>query len=89
MFLDTQSIRDLDIQTKLGYLLIDCINSLDSKNLIKEGSNLLTNKRNKKDHGLGLKIIERITQTYEGNMDYSIEEDKFILKVTVLNRTQK
>ena len=69
--------------------MIDCINRFDSKNLIKEGSNLLTNKRNKKDHGLGLKIIERITQTYEGNMDYSIEEDKFILKVTVLNRTQK
>ena len=86
---EIQPIIDLVIQTKSGYLLIDCINSLDGKSLIKEGSNLLTNKINKKYHGLGLKIIERIAETYEGDMEYSIEEDKFILNVTVLNISQK
>ena len=86
---DTQPIIDLDIQTKSGYLLIDCINSLDGKSLIKEGSNLLTNKRNKEEHGLGLKIIKRIADSYEGNMDYSVEEDKFVLNVTVLNIYRK
>ena len=86
---EMQSIIDLTIQTKSGYLLIDCINSFDSKNLIKEGLNLLTNKRNRKDHGLGLKIIKRIVETYEGYMDYSIEEDKFVFNVTILNKNQK
>ena len=86
---EIQPIIDLVIQTKSGYLLIDCINSLDGKSLIKEGSNLLTNKRNKEEHGLGLKIIKRIADSYEGNMDYSVEEDKFVLNVTVLNIYRK
>ena len=85
---EIQPIIDLTIQTKSGYLLIDCINSFDSKSLIKDGSNLLTSKRNKKAHGLGLKIISVLGNLWRG-YGYYMEEDKFILKVTVLNKLQE
>lgn len=78
---------NLSIIAKSGYFLIDCINTFDNTKVIKDGIWLLTNKENPKIHGKGLKIIQSIVNLYSGELTYEILDDKFKLKITILNKT--
>jgi len=65
-----------------GYLAVKVRNTFANPPLIKNGQ-IVTNKKDKTKHGLGLKLVEQIAKKYEGVMDIKVDEDMFevVLKV--------
>ena len=58
-----------------------CVKNTISTSVLKNNPKLLTDKRNKKEHGLGVKIIKSITEKYEGKVDFYEESDEFCCRV--------
>ena len=46
------------------------------------GGKLITNKKDKENHGYGLKGIERIVNKYEGEMSYQVKGNLFKIIIT-------
>ena len=55
--------------------MLTCVNSCDDKPLSK-GNELITTKKDKKFHGLGVKNIKRIAAKYGGEYKWSYDENK-------------
>lgn len=53
--------------------------------LIKKDNIILTTKKDIKNHGLGLKSIQKIAEKYDGSLDTEIINDIFNIKVVLLN----
>lgn len=45
---------------------------------------LYTTKKNQSIHGFGIKIIERISKRYDGNIDYNFDEEKMIFTFKIV-----
>ncbi len=58
-----------------------CVKNTISTSVLKNNPKLLTDKRNKKEHGLGVKIIKSISEKYEGKVDFYEESDEFCCRV--------
>ena len=58
-----------------------CVKNTISTSVLKNNPKLLTDKRNKKEHGLGVKIIKSIAEKYEGKVDFYEESDEFCCRV--------
>ena len=58
-----------------------CVKNTISTSVLKNNPKLLTNKQNKKEHGLGVKIIKSIADKYEGKVDFYEESDEFCCRV--------
>ena len=43
----------------------------------------VTTKKDKKNHGFGLKTMDRLVQKYDGTIDYKAEEGRFCLSVNL------
>ncbi len=63
-----------------GCMMIIITNT--TKEMVK---NLLTKKKNAKDHGFGVVSIENIVKKYQGNMNHKYLEDSFCLEITLWN----
>lgn len=62
------------------YYLINIENDVDTSVLLNN-PNLLTNKKEKYYHGYGLKSINKIIQSYDGNVKYHEVKGKFSIEV--------
>lgn len=74
----------VDIALKRGVLKVQIDNSfLDVDILQKEdgGRIFLTTKKRKEQHGIGLKNVKKIVESYHGNMEIEINEDIFSVKI--------
>lgn len=69
----------LKMEKQLGYLKIFMVNSVNEE--AKNNSQLKTTKKDKKNHGFGLKTIRSIVKKYDGIYDLHFEKDKFIADV--------
>ena len=58
-----------------------CVKNTISTSVLKNNPKLLTDKQNKKEHGLGVKIIKSIADKYEGKVDFYEESDEFCCRV--------
>lgn len=66
---------ELTLNMVKGTHMLTCINSCDDKPLSK-GGELVTTKKDKKFHGLGIKNIKRIAAKYGGEYKWSYDENK-------------
>ena len=59
----------------MGSSAINCVNSCDDQPTTHKGK-LVTTKKGKHTHGFGTKIIEDITNKYDGIYSWHFDEDK-------------
>ena len=72
-----------------GMLFIEVENSFDGKILKKQYSEFpITDKSDKKTHGIGLTNIKNTAEKYHGGVDWAVENKKFILTVMLQNIKQ-
>ena len=64
-----------------NYMIIKTENSYTGR-ILKEGGHIITSKKDKANHGYGIRLIEQITKEYQGNVDIQTEEGMF--KMTVI-----
>lgn len=57
-------------QENTSFVIISLINSCPIKPPIQKNNILITNKTDKSQHGFGIKSIQKIIKTYNGNMQY-------------------
>lgn len=72
---------NLTIISKNNSLFISVNNSFDCSKIRKKDNKIISSKEDSNNHGLGLLIIENITNNYNGNCNYTFEETEFRLKV--------
>ncbi len=74
----------ISIYNKENYLIIKSENPTN-KSLIKKDNTFVTSKEDKKNHGLGLKSVQKICEKYDGNLDVDMIDNTFNIKVVLLN----
>lgn len=83
-FLTSQKDVVLKIRKIKGIVCIYITNSKQEKNVqLNE-----TTKKDKKDHGIGLKIVREIIKDYQGKMEYLDKGKTFELNVTLFRRKE-
>lgn len=60
-----------------GYLVVKFINWCDAELKVSEKKNFITTKKDRKNHGYGLKILKEITDKYEGEVKLKAEDNIF------------
>ncbi|WP_294901607.1 GHKL domain-containing protein [uncultured Eubacterium sp.] len=71
-------------QAQTAFTIITLVNSCRNNPFSGTGKQLKTTKENKALHGHGLKIIERVVNRYQGNMDYYYSEENHEFHVIIL-----
>ena len=76
----------VDITLKKGVLKIKIANSFLAENIVKEqrqgiGRVFLTTKKEKEQHGIGLKNVGKIVEMYDGTMDVTSQDDIFCVRL--------
>lgn len=66
------------------YKYIFCIKNTIQESVLQDNPDLMTTKRNKEGHGIGIKIIKDIAAKYNGNVDYYEENDEFCCNVFLI-----
>lgn len=69
-----------------SYMIIKTENGYTGK-ILKEGKYFVTSKKDKANHGYGIKLIEQITKEYHGNVDIHTEEHMFKMTVVLQIRS--
>jgi sensor histidine kinase YesM len=72
---------NVDIRYIRNHLLIQVSNSYDGIVKKHNGEGIVTRKKDKESHGIGLKSIQAIAQKYDGEMLISYDDKKFQVKV--------
>nr|WP_312577511.1 GHKL domain-containing protein [Sedimentibacter sp.] len=67
-----------------NYIIIKSENPTNER-LIKKDNVFLTTKKDAKNHGLGLKSIQKIAEKYDGSLEAEAIDNLFIIKVVFLN----
>jgi sensor histidine kinase regulating citrate/malate metabolism len=82
----TQEKRiELSLGSKRNYFYIDCINTLNPKEIKYKANQLQTTKKDTLYHGVGLKNIQIVVDKYEGDKNITITDDEFKIKITLKN----
>ena len=72
---------DLYIRTQKNFLTIKCVNRTINTDVIIGK----TTKNNKMHHGFGLQKIKELATRYNGTMCYNIENNEFVISITLEN----
>lgn len=83
---DKRRFVSLAIKTKPPYLHIECTNTKGVP-VARAGGMIISTKRNKSNHGFGLKIMEQIVEQHQGVMTLVEQED--IVTVSAVFRNAK
>lgn len=76
-------VISLEINNKNSLSYLKCVNYFKKDELDTSSTNLKTTKKDKINHGFGLKSIEYITKKYKGQMNINVEEDLFSLTIMI------
>lgn len=71
---------DLKIREQDSYLSILVKNKI-AKSVLKENPKLLTSKKEKREHGLGIRSMKTITEKYQGILDFYEKEEFFFCHI--------
>ena len=77
---------EIKAASKLGtvFTLISVTNSCDKEPVTDRHGNLITSKTDKKSHGIGMKSIKRIVNSYDGNINYKYDNEFSMFSTTIL-----
>jgi len=74
----------LEISNYKGYLKIECKNRIH-KSVLNDNPNLITNKKDKSNHGLGLISVKKMVEKYDGMQKITEENGYFVNRVFLQN----
>jgi hypothetical protein len=72
---------NVDLRETENSIIISITNSFNKNNIKIVNDKLITNKKDVENHGLGLKIIENLATSHNGNMIYIIKDETFRLDI--------
>lgn len=72
---------NVEVYQKEKSVIISLTNTFEPNNIKMVDNKIVTTKKDVDNHGLGLKIIENIAKSYNGNMIHLIDENKFRLDI--------
>lgn len=75
----------VEISLLHDYLCFSVSNRVD-RDVLKENKEMKTTKSDKLRHGIGLKIVSQVAEKNDGKLDFSQENDMFLVKVLLKNR---
>lgn len=81
---DGSKTVSLKMETKGEYLFVVVRNPINKT----PTKTLQTTKKDKKNHGFGVRIIKSITEKYNGTFDYEITDSMFVAKAMLLMRKE-
>ena len=73
----------ISVSSQKGFIFITVANTLGTTPIEAEDNTLLTTKRDKKNHGYGLKGIKYVVGKYGGNVSYKAEDGWFRLNILI------
>lgn len=73
----------VSVSAQKGFIFITVANTLGTALIEAENNTLLTTKRDKKNHGYGLKGIKYVVGKYGGNVSYKAEDGWFRLNILI------
>lgn len=73
----------VSVSAQKGFIFITVANTLGTTLIEAEDNTLLTTKRDKKNHGYGLKGIKYVVSKYGGNVSYKAEDGWFRLNILI------
>lgn len=73
------------LSTKTNHIFINIENPYDGKANVKEG-NIITTKKDKFNHGLGLKSVRNTVNKHNGNIDIKFDDKTFNVNIIIPNR---
>ena len=80
----TDSFKDYEIIIKLdvfgGAYSVEISNPIE-KSVLAHNSRLKTSKTDVKNHGLGIKSVKRRAEKYNGNAEFTEENNRFVARV--------
>ena len=78
---------NLSIYDRNSYLIITSENPTNAT-LLKKDDVILTSKKDKKNHGLGLRSMQKIAEKYEGSVQAEVIDGIFSIKAIFLNENE-
>ena len=79
-----QSSEEKWLNVEAGYhkgMLFICVQNSYQGKLEKDGSGFLSTKADKENHGIGLRSVKRVVDTYQGTMEIEHSENIFKVKI--------
>lgn len=78
-------LRNISLESRFekNFFLLCCTNPMPDALIIKDGK-ILTGKRDKRNHGIGISSIQEVVRRYNGTVDLSVSEAQFKLSVTMI-----
>ena len=76
------------IRTDKTAFLMEINNGFKGERARNEEGDFLTNKREKKHHGIGLKSVKGIVKKYDGQMTVYTQKSEFCIKVLIYMDSQ-
>lgn len=77
---EKNKILSISIRYEKGLLFIHIKNTFDG-NIFENQNNLITLKKDRKNHGLGLRNVKSTLEKYNGTMKYNYTEDMFTMSI--------
>lgn len=65
------------------FIVINLENSADKKPVIEDGK-LVSRKKDKDNHGIGMKSIKKALETYNGQLQWDYESNRHVFNTTIL-----
>ena len=84
--LEDKEKRKIKVILKMhkGYILIEVVNSM--KEVLTTNKRLITTKRDKSRHGIGMLSMQTIVEKYKGNLEWKCENNQFFLSIMLNNQ---
>ncbi|WP_040198340.1 sensor histidine kinase [Candidatus Soleaferrea massiliensis] len=68
---------DLEVKVVKNYIAVVCTNTVDH-DVLRANPNLLTTKRDRNNHGIGLQVVRSIVDQYDGMLHFEVVDSKFV-----------
>lgn len=64
------------------FFIVKCVNTKEN-DVILSGDNIITDKKDKNLHGIGINSVKSSVKKYDGNVEIKFEEDKFMVVICI------
>ena len=64
------------------FFVVKCVNTKEN-DVILSGNKIMTDKKDKNLHGIGINSIKSSVKKYDGNVEFKFEDDKFIVVICI------
>lgn len=75
----------LYIESEKDFFFLDCTNTIDQEKVQYKDKKLSTTKKDRSNHGFGLKNIQAVVDKYEGSKNIVITEEDFTIEIVLKN----